>query len=192
MSDIELYLRLGFWHIADLSAYDHIVFIVTLCSSYLLTDWKRVLWLTTAFTIGHSITLAMSVFKIILFPPEIIELLIPITILVSSVFNAFNYNNQQEKLISLKYLITVFFGFIHGCGFSNYLNTILVGESESIWQQLLSFNIGLEIGQVIIVGVILILSMIFVKLFHVEHSKWRLFLAGTTFGIALSLFLNSL
>ncbi len=185
-----MYLRLGFAHIADWQAYDHIVFVVALCSVYLSSEWKRVWWLVTAFTIGHSLTLALSVFKIVVFPTQIIEFLIPITILITSLLNAKNHE-KQEVTPFLKYLLILFFGFIHGCGFSNYLNTILIDNSESIWQQLLAFNIGLEIGQLLIVSVVLFFSAIVVKLFHVEHSKWRLFMAGLTTGIALILTLNN-
>jgi hypothetical protein len=185
-------LRLGFLHIADWEAYDHIVFVATLCAAYLPSNWKRVLGLTTAFTIGHSITLALSVFKIVIFPSNIIEVFIPITILITSIFNGFNYKKEGNKPAFLLYLTTLTFGFIHGCGFSNYLNTLLIDDTESIWQELLSFNIGLEIGQLIIVIVVLSLSFVFVELFHVEHSKWKLFMAATTLGIAIYLFLKSI
>ncbi len=185
-----MYLRLGFAHIADWQAYDHIIFVTALCSVYLVSDWQRILWLVTAFTLGHSLTLALSVFKIMVFPTNIIEFLIPITILITSILNAKNHEKQEEHYY-LKYFVVLFFGFIHGCGFSNYLNTILIDSSESIWQQLLAFNIGLEIGQILIVSIVLFLSFIAVKLFHVEHSKWRLFMAGLTAGIALILISNN-
>ena len=191
MNDFELYLRLGFAHIADWQAYDHIVFLIALSSVFLLSEWRRVLWLVTAFTVGHSITLALSVFKIIVFPTEIIEFLIPITILITSLVNAFESQKDKTSSHYRSYFTTLFFGFIHGCGFSNYLNTILMNASDSIWQQLLAFNIGLEIGQLLIVTAILILSFFVVTMFHVEHTRWKLFVAGITTGISLTLIMHN-
>lgn len=191
MNDFELYFRLGASHIADLQAYDHIVFLAALSSVFLLSEWQRVLWLVTAFTVGHSITLALSVFKIIVFPTELIEVLIPITILITSLTNAFDTLKNKTSSHYTNYFTTLFFGFIHGCGFSNYLNTILMNASDSIWQQLLAFNIGLEIGQFLIVAAILIVSFLVVTMFHVEHTRWKLFMAGVTTGISLVLISHS-
>ena len=189
MNDFELFIKTGLWHIADITAYDHIIFVIALCASYYITDWRKVLILITAFTIGHTITLALSVLNIVVFPVAIIELLIPITIILTSIFNI----NEQNKLTlpALKYGLALFFGFIHGCGFSNYLKTLL-GHDESVWFQLLSFNIGIEIGQLLIVSFSLLLTYIVTQLFHVEQSKWKIFISGATFGVALSLFINLL
>lgn len=189
MNDFELFVKTGLWHIADINAYDHIVFVIALCASYYITDWRRILLLITAFTIGHSLTLALSVLEIVIFPNQIIELLIPITILISSIINI--GIEKTSSLPILKYGLALFFGFIHGCGFSNYLKTLL-GHEESIWFQLLSFNIGIEIGQLLIVALSLSLTYIATKLFHVEQLKWRVFISGITFGVALTLFINLL
>jgi hypothetical protein len=189
MNDFELFIKTGLWHIADINAYDHIVFVIALCASYYITDWRRILLLITAFTIGHSLTLGLSVLEIVVFPSQIIELLIPVTILISSILNV--KEQKTTSLPILKYGLALFFGFIHGCGFSNYLKTLL-GHEESIWFQLLSFNIGIEIGQLLIVALSLLLTYIATKLFHVEQLKWRIFISGITFGVALTLFINLL
>lgn len=189
MNDFELFIKTGLWHIADIAAYDHIVFVIALCAAYYITDWRKVLVLITAFTIGHSLTLVLSVLEILVFPSQIIELLIPVTILISSVINIQEHRANQMPVF--KYALALFFGFIHGCGFSNYLKTLL-GHEESIWFQLLSFNIGIEIGQILIVVLSLSLTYIATQLFHVEQLKWRIFLSGITFGVALILILNLL
>jgi hypothetical protein len=189
MNDFELFIKIGLWHIADIAASDHIVFVIALCASYYITDWRRILVLITAFTIGHSLTLALSVLEIVVFSSQIIELLIPITILISSIINI--RAQETTTLPALKYALALFFGFIHGCGFSNYLKTLL-GQEESIWFQLLSFNIGIEIGQILIVALSLSLTYIATKLFHVEQLKWKTFISGITFGVALTLIINLL
>jgi hypothetical protein len=112
MNDFELFIKTGLWHIANINAYDHIVFVIALCASYYITDWRRILLLITAFTIGHSLTLGLSVLEIVVFPSQIIELLIPVTILISSILNI-----KEQKTIflpKLKYGLALFFGFIHG------------------------------------------------------------------------------
>jgi HupE / UreJ protein len=189
MNDFELFIKTGLWHIADITAYDHIIFIIALCASYFITDWRKIIVLITAFTVGHSVTLALSVLNIVVFPANIIELLIPITIMLTSVFNI--RTQEQPNLPTLKYALALFFGFIHGCGFSNYLKTLL-GHDENIWFQLFSFNIGIELGQLLIIAIALLVTYIATQLFHVEQSKWKIFISGATFGVALSLFINLL
>ena len=143
------YLELGLRHILDPQAYDHIMFVVSLCIIYHLSEWKKVLVLVTAFTVGHSLTLALSAMDMVNFDPSIIEMLIPITIICSAAINLF-MQRPTNKYMKMQYLIALVFGFVHGLGFSNYLKSILDRE-ESIIGPLLSFNIGIEIGQIFIV-----------------------------------------
>ena len=132
MSIFNLYLHLGFDHIANLNGYDHILFIVTLCGVYILSQWKNVIILVTAFTIGHSITLALATLRIITIPSNIIEFLIPVTIFVTSVANiVYKRTEYSRSLHSFKYATAMFFGLIHGLGFSNYLRSLL-GKEDSI------------------------------------------------------------
>lgn len=191
MSPFQAYFQLGYQHIADVTAYDHILFIVALCATYLASQWKMILVLVTAFTIGHSITLALATLNIILVSPEIIEFLIPVTILLTAIFNVV----RREETISpaarrLKYGLALFFGLIHGMGFSNYLRQLL-GQEESIWQPLLAFNLGLEFGQILIVLVIMGLSYLFLNKLKVSHRDWNVFVSGAAAGIAVTLMMET-
>src|SRR5262249_54497358 len=145
----------GIHHITDLRGYDHILFVAALCLPYLLKDWRKVLILVTAFTIGHSLTLALSVYHKILVPTRWIEFLIPITILLTAAENL-RVKNFDFKHSNLRYASALVFGLIHGMGFSNYLRSMM-GKEENILTQLLAFNIGLEVGQISIVLVVLFL-----------------------------------
>lgn len=195
MSEFQAYIQVGFEHITDPKGYDHVLFIVALCAIYTLRDWKKVLILVTAFTVGHSITLALATFKLITFRQDVIELLIPITILITAIVNMF-YNIpkttlvRQEKGSPLRYALALGFGLIHGMGFSGYLRDLLGGES-SIWQPLLAFNLGLEAGQVLIVLALLLLTFLIVDLARVPKRTWNYITSGVVAGMALSLIINN-
>ena len=190
MSDFEIFLPLGFQHITDLKGYDHILFVVALCAVYRLKDWKKIAFLITAFTIGHSVTLAFATLNIIKYSTKLIELLIPITIFLTCILNFFHksaeYSLDKEKPSYFRYPMAMAFGFIHGMGFSNYLRSLL-GKEESIWQPLLAFNVGLEIGQLVIVAISLIISSLLLDIFRVKKHDWNFILSGIVAGVALTL-----
>src|SRR6187455_2034995 len=175
MSEFQLYFGLGKSHILDYAnGYDHIIFVVALCALYLTRDWKQVLILVTAFTVGHSITLALSTLNIISVKVELIEFLIPVTIFITAGSNIFrNEESMGSRNMQLNYFYAAFFGLIHGLGFSNYLKSIL-GRDRSIISQLFAFNIGLEFGQIIIVVIFLVASFILIDLFGVNRRDWKL------------------
>lgn len=178
----ELYFQLGWQHIINWDAYDHILFVIALSAIYLLRDWRKVLVLVTAFTVGHSITLALSVLHIIRIPGPLVEFLIPVTICVTAVSNILKREEEPQNL-QLNYFYALFFGLIHGLGFSNYLKSLL-GSQANIVQPLLGFNLGLEFGQIIIVMSILLVSTTIVKISHVKRRDWNMFLSSATFGVA--------
>jgi len=182
MQDFTLYFDLGLHHILDWQGYDHILFVMALCGIYTLKDWKKVLILVTAFTIGHSITLALSVLNIVHFNSKIIEFLIPVTILITALSNILS-KKSKPKSLKFKYFLALAFGFIHGMGFSNYLKSLL-GKSTSIIGELFAFNIGLEVGQVIIVLFTLILGFILVSIVKIKLWDWTFFLSSAIFGIS--------
>lgn len=191
MSEFEIYLKLGFDHISDLNAYDHIIFIVALCAVYKVQEWRRVLILVTAFTIGHSITLALATLGIIIIPTDIIEFLIPVTIFATCIFNVFKQSaDRSGAKVRLNYLLALFFGLIHGMGFSNYLRALL-GEEESLLVPLLSFNVGLELGQLMIVAIVMAGATIATAFFLARHREWNLFISGAAGGIAVILMLET-
>ena len=167
----QVYLQLGFDHISDLKGYDHILFIVALCAVFSATDWKKILILVTAFTIGHSITLALSALRIISVSPYLIELLIPVTILLTAVQN-FWYSPGHYTRWSPNYFLALFFGFIHGMGFSNYFRSLL-GQEADILLPLFAFNVGVEAGQLCIVACIMLADFVVVKLLKARQQLWN-------------------
>lgn len=185
MSEFKLYFVLGKDHILDYAnGYDHILFVVALCTIYLMRDWKKILILITAFTVGHSITLALATLKIISVNPDLIEFLIPLTIFItasSNIFRSTDYVSDRTTYINYGYAL--FFGLIHGLGFSHYLQAIL-GRNRDIVMPLFAFNVGLEAGQIIIVSIFLIISFILVDLFTLNRRDWKLVLSSAIAGIA--------
>lgn len=187
MSEFQLYFGLGRDHILDVNGFDHILFILALCILYSLREWRRVLVLVTAFTVGHSITLALSTLEIIHVKTELIEFLIPVTILITAVSNILSRGDRTaDRPLNLNYLYAAFFGLIHGMGFSNYLKSIL-GRDHTIFTQLFAFNVGLEFGQIIVVILFLATGYVLVEVFGVNRRDWKLVISSAIGGIALIL-----
>lgn len=188
MSEFQLYFLLGKDHILDYAnGYDHILFVVALCAIYLTRDWKKILILITAFTIGHSVTLALATMEIINVNPEWVEFLIPLTIFITAFGNLFRKEeNFVNKSVQTNYILALFFGLIHGMGFSNYLKAIL-GRDHSIVTQLLAFNLGLEFGQIVIVGIFMVCSFILVDIISVSRRDWKMVISSAIAGISLIL-----
>jgi len=187
MSLFELYFKLGLQHIADLKGYDHILFILILCAVYSFKEWRRVLILVTAFTIGHSLTLALATLDLIRMDGEVIEFLIPLTIFITALANVLTKNQKVSSFHHyLKYSAALFFGLIHGLGFSNYLRSLL-GSEKGLLLPLFSFNIGIEVGQVLIVSVIMLLTFLLVDLLKFPRRDWHILLSGAGMGISLIL-----
>jgi hypothetical protein len=190
MSEFLIYLQLGYEHITDLQGYDHILFVIALCAIYRVTDWQKILYLVTAFTIGHSITLALAALNLIDYSTDFIEFLIPITIVVTCVSNFFHKSTESvldpEEFSRTRYFIALMFGLIHGMGFSNYLRSLL-GKDQNIIPQLLAFNIGLEFGQLVIVSISIMLSFVVLEGFKVKKHTWNLVLSAFVAGVAFKL-----
>jgi HupE / UreJ protein len=170
MNDFGFYFSLGWEHIISWDALDHQLFILSLAAIYLLQDWRKVLVLVTAFTIGHSLTLALSVLNIIRVPSQWIEFLIPCTIIATAVSNLFQ-RKFTARSIRINYFLALFFGLIHGMGFANKLRYILA-EDQSLGWSLFGFNIGLEAGQIVVVLCILLLSFVFVNWLRLSRTRW--------------------
>lgn len=188
MSEFALYFGLGKDHILDYAGgYDHILFVLALCAVYLVRDWKQILILVTAFTIGHSITLALATLNVINFPAEVIEFLIPLTIFITAVGNLFkNDTLLTQTKVQINYFFALFFGLIHGLGFSNFLRALL-GKNKNIVSPLFAFNLGLEFGQIIVVLIFLAISYVLVGLAKVSRRDLKLILSAAIAGIALVL-----
>lgn len=192
MSEFQLYFQLGHEHIMDRGAYDHMAFVIALAAIYQIADWKRVLVLVTAFTIGHSITLALATLKLVSVNMDWVEFLIPLSIMITALTNIFTSKERiHQRPININYGLALLFGLIHGLGFSNYLQALLGGE-ESITWPLFAFNIGLEVGQIIIVGLFLGISFIFVSIFGVDRRDWNLIVSSMVLGVAFTLTLDAI
>ena len=191
MSEFELYFELGREHILDIKGYDHILFVVALCAIYQIDEWKKVLVLVTAFTIGHSLTLALAILDIINVNKSLIEFLIPVTIFITAAFNIIRGDRgQNQPSIHLNYIFALFFGLIHGMGFSNYLKSML-GRNSDLLTQLFSFNLGLEIGQIIIVIAVLIIGFITTSIIRRSRRDWNLVVSSAVAGVAVILMIET-
>ena len=189
MTSFELYFKLGLQHILDLQGFDHILFILALCAVYVARDWVKILLLVTAFTLGHSLTLALATFEVVQIRSEVIEFLIPVTIAFTALATLIKPKPNSGKGIQLNYLLALFFGLIHGMGFSNYLRSLL-GKEASIWQPLLAFNVGLEIGQIVIVAAFLLITSL-VHLAGMNRKEWTLMVSAFILGVACMLMLQT-
>lgn len=190
MNSFQLYFQLGWKHILDLQGFDHILFVLALSAVYVFKDWKKILLLVTAFTIGHSLTLALASFQILNVRGDVIEFLIPCTIAITALVTIFRPRPSNNKGIQLNYVFALIFGLIHGMGFSLYLRQLL-GKEASIWEPLLAFNIGLEVGQLAIVAVFLVITFFITGLARVNRKEWTLVVSSVILGVAWMLLLDT-
>ncbi|MEC5173391.1 HupE/UreJ family protein [Chryseobacterium nepalense] len=188
MQDFLFYLNLGWEHIISLDALDHQLFVLALIAVYSFNDLKKILILVTAFTIGHSITLALSTFDIIRINSAWVEFLIPLTIVLTSLNNIF-IRNKKKSQNNANYYLALVFGLIHGMGFANTAR-VMIAKSQSIAVPLLGFNIGLELGQIAIVFGILMILFILLKVFKVNQKDWVLFVSSGVFALSLKMTLE--
>ena len=231
VSEFVVYFELGFRHIADIRAHDHILFVVALAAGYALTHWKELLILVTAFTVGHSITLALATLRVVSISGALVEVLIPFTIIITGLFDAVEVRLRRgddagardaggrvdggvktptgalseggpdvrrvglpdpgKQARRMKYGLALFFGLIHGLGFSTFLRAVL-GEEQSIALPLFSFNVGLEFGQILILSAILVLTWAMVRGLRVKEATWTLVLSGTVTVAALAMLVGRL
>ncbi|MCB2379291.1 HupE/UreJ family protein [Hymenobacter sp. BT635] len=194
MSVFQTYLQLGFFHIFNLQAYDHLVFLLALCAPYVAAEWRRVVALVTSFTLGHSITLALATLGFVQYNPRVIEILIPVTILLTCALNlrrAGQNTRLQPLLWAVPNLLAAVFGLVHGLGFSSYLRQLL-GQSSRPVLELLAFNVGVELGQLLIVALILLLGYVVLQAARAPRRDWVLVVSGAAAGIAAVLLLQNL
>lgn len=192
MDQFSMYFELGCEHILDWkNGYDHILFVIALCAVYVVKDWRRILILVTAFTVGHSITLALSGLKVITVNSTLIEFLIPVTIFLTAVANFFHSESRiSSSNIHLNYLLAGGFGLIHGMGFSNFFRE-LTGDKDKVIGLLFPFNLGLEFGQIVIVGLFMGITFLIVDLARVPRRAWRIGISAVIALMALLLIKDS-
>lgn len=192
MSEFMIYLEIGLRHVLDINAYDHILFLVALTVPYAFKDWKKVLILVSVFTLGHTLALFLSVFEIVTIKASLVEFLIPITILCTAAYNLFTSGKSAKKdSISVTGFITLFFGIIHGLGFSNYFKSILGGSAGDKMLPLLEFALGIEIAQIIVVLVVLVLSFIVQNFFRNSKRDWIIIVSSIIIGVIIPMLIES-
>lgn len=202
-SEFLVYLRLGMNHIADLRGYDHILFVAALTLAYRPAEWRRLLILVTAFTVGHSITLALATLGLVRIPSALVEASIAATIVLSSlvaVILALKTEPAEGGPIGprsapsgqgLRYVLAAGFGLIHGLGFSTFLRSLL-GAEDSLLLPLLAFNIGLEAGQLLIVTAVLFVGAAVERYLRVSRRDWVLMIGSAIAALGLSMLLQRL
>lgn len=190
MGQFQLYFQLGIQHILDIKGFDHILFVVALCAIYITRDWKKILILVTAFTIGHSITLALATLKLVKVDSAWVEFLIPTTIAITALSNIFKPKPSSGRGIQINYFFALFFGLIHGLGFSNYLRSLL-GKEASLFEPLLAFNLGLEVGQLVIVAIFMVVSGILVGIVGINRKDWALVISSIVLGMAIMMMIDT-
>ncbi|MFN3752526.1 HupE/UreJ family protein [Flavobacterium sp.] len=192
MSDFWIYFNIGLKHVLDISAYDHVLFLLALTVPYDTKAWKRILILVSLFTLGHTLSLFLSVFEIIKINPVFIEFLIPITILITAIFNLYSTGKSAKKdNPTFIGFITLFFGIIHGLGFSNYFNSILSGKPTDKLLPMFEFALGIEAAQIIVVIAALILAFIFQTLLKFSKRDWILIISAFIIGVVIPMILQS-
>ena len=188
ISTFTVYLRLGFEHLLDLQGYDHILFLAVLCAAYSLARWRELLVLVTAFTIGHSVSLAVATLRLVRVDTGLVEFLIPVTIVATAVTNLVELRREDpaEHRVAarpLRYGLALVFGVVHGLGFSNFLRLVL-GEERSLLVPLLSFNIGLELAQIVVAAGVLLVALVAVRLLSLPQRLWTFLLSALAGGVA--------
>ncbi len=189
MSDFWLYFNLGLHHVLDWKAYDHILFLIVLCAAYTFTSWRKILILVTMFTIGHTLSLLLASYGVVKVSANLIEFLIPITILVTALFNLFTAGKEKRaEKIGVFYIVTIFFGLIHGLGFASFFTAL---DSGGGILPLLEFALGIEAAQIIVVLIILIIAWIFQTIFRFNKRDWVLVVSSLVIGMVIPMLINN-
>lgn len=192
MSEFWVYFQIGLHHVLDIQAYDHVLFLMALVIPFTFKDWKKIILSVTLFTLGHTTALVFSVYKILVVKASFIEFLIPIKILLTAIYNLASIGKSNKKgKINWVFLITLFFGIIHGFGFSNYFNTLLGGSSNSKLVPLLEFALGIEAAQLTVVLAVLVLAYIVQTVFKYSRRDWILVGSAFIVGVVLPMIIES-
>ncbi len=189
MDIFKTWFMVGFDHILNVQALDHILFVLALVVIYKPNMIKQIVILITAFTIGHSVTLILSALDIINYNQKVIEFAIPLTIVITSLNNILNRKKIITKAMGTNYIIALFFGLIHGLGFANYLKALLF--QDNIILELFSFNVGIEAAQLIVVFIFSIISFVGSNYIFKKRENWVFFVSSAIFGVSLMLTLNA-
>ncbi|WP_426432142.1 HupE/UreJ family protein [Winogradskyella sp. HB-48] len=184
-------VKYGINHVLDPNGYDHVLFLMVLAVPYLFKDWKRVLLLVSMFTLGHTLSLVLAAYGVVSVDGKLVEFLIPVTILVTAIYNVFTAGkNDKGKKIGLLFFTTLFFGLIHGLGFAREFK-MFAGQSQNKIELLIEFALGIEIAQIIIVFVVLFLGFLFQTIFRFSRRDWVMVLSAIVTGLVIPMIMGS-
>lgn len=184
----RVYLPMGFEHIVSLAGFDHLLFIIALCAIYAPEQWRRILVMLTGFTVGHSLTLALTALQVIAFSQTVVEWLIPFTILLTGLGNVLL---PLPLNIWRPFGVATVFGLVHGCGFAGFF-TLMLGDAQSILGPLLAFNLGLEAGQICVAMAFYALWLAINRLRPLPQREWALTISGAAIGLSVKMILDAL
>lgn len=184
MDQFVLYFKIGLNHVLDFTAYDHILFLIVLAVVFSFNQWKKALWLITFFTIGHTLTLALAAYGVVNIRVDIVEFLIPVTIFITGLANVLRASKASSGREKLNLFFALFFGLIHGLGFSNYFR-LMIGKEDNKLLPLLEFASGIEASQVIIVFAILVIGTLLQNFFKVTKRDWVLVCSAVVIGFVI-------
>lgn len=185
MADFWFYFKIGLDHVLDWQAYDHVLFLIVLTVPYAFRDWQRVLLMVTLFTLGHSLALVLSVYNVVRVNSGLVEFLIPVTIFIAALYNIFTSGKGTKKdKLGLLLITALFFGLIHGLGFSNFFKE-LTAHLDNRMLPLLEFALGIEAAQVVIVLIVLIISVIFQTVFRFSRRDWMMVVSAIVLGMVI-------
>ncbi len=181
----------GFYHVLQLNAYDHILFLVVLAVPYLFDNWKRVFMLITVFTMGHCVSLGLTTYNVIDVNSQLVQFLIPLTILVIALYNVFTAGKKANNTkVGLVFFASLIFGLLHGLGFvTNFHRMISASENKLI--ALLEIGLGIEVGQLVIAFIIIFLSFICQTIFRFSKRDWVMVISAIVLGFVLHMLLKS-
>ena len=192
MSDFWWYFNIGLQHVLDINGYDHVLFLMALSVPYTFKHWRTLLVMLTLFTVGHTMSLILAVYGVISIRAEIIEFLIPVTILAAALYNFFRTRKgKKAENVNIAAFGTLFFGIIHGLGFSNYFKIVLSSNSDDKLLPLLEFALGIEAAQIVVVLAVLLLSFIVQNFLRVSQRDWVLVTSSLIAGIIIPMLINS-
>ena len=189
MEDFWFYTNYGVNHVLDINGYDHVLFLIVLAIPYLFKDWKRVLLLVSVFTIGHTFSLLLAAYNVVSIEADLVEFLIPVTILIVAIYNVFKAGKKTRK-IAVLFISTLFFGLIHGLGFAREF-TMLIGKAEQKIIPLLEFALGIEVAQVIVVFLVLFIGFLCQTVFRISKRDWIMVISAIVVGLVIPMLINS-
>ena len=192
MPDFWIYFNIGLRHVLDIHGYDHVLFLIALTVPYTFKEWPRILLLVSIFTLGHTLALLLSVFGIVTMNASLVEFMIPVTILIAAIFGLLTAGKTSKSgSPATAVFITLFFGLIHGLGFSNYFNSILAGTPTDKLIPLLEFALGIEAAQIIVVLVVLIIGYLVQTLLRFNRRDWALTASAFVAGVVVPLIIEN-